>query len=164
MRASTSSPSINSSNPRLGKVLDFMRLLWAVDHALQAASKRMETEMSVTAPQRLAVRIIGLMPGVSAGALAEVLHLHPSTLTGVLRRLEERGFVSRQRDPSDGRRALFHLTEEGRKIDGVRAGTVEAAVRRALVGASPRQLAGAKAILRALASELEREFTQDGPS
>ncbi|HUJ27995.1 MAG TPA: MarR family transcriptional regulator, partial [Myxococcales bacterium] len=29
-------------NAPLGAVLDFMRLLWAVDHSLQSASKRME--------------------------------------------------------------------------------------------------------------------------
>jgi len=145
--------------PQLGKMLDFMRLLWAVDHGLQAGSKRMEAEIGVTASQRLTIRIIGLMPGSAAGVLAEILHLHPSTLTGVLRRLEERGFVSRQRDPEDGRRALFHLTDKGREIDGIKSGTVEAGVRRALAGVSARQLAGAKAILRALARELRREFT-----
>lgn len=31
--------------PALGEVLDFMRLLWGLDHALQRASKRMETTL-----------------------------------------------------------------------------------------------------------------------
>src|SRR6516165_11555492 len=116
----------------LGPVLDFMRALWALDHALQSASKRMETRLGVTAPQRLVVRIVGRFPGISAGEVAEILHVHPSTLTGVLKRLEARGIVSRRADPRDARRALLALTARGRELDRLRSGTVEAVVRRVL--------------------------------
>ncbi len=149
-------PLDEESFPPLGKTLEFMRVLWAVDHGLQATSKRMEVTLKVTAAQRLTLRIIGLLPDASAGELAQVLHLHPSTLTGILRRVEARGLVSRHQDPGDGRRSLFRLTEKGRAIDGVRVGTVEAAVRRALAAAPARQLAGAEALLKALARELEK--------
>src|SRR5438105_14211859 len=117
---------------QLGPILEFMKLLWAVDHGLQSASKRMEATFGITGPQRLVVRIVGRFPGISAGALAEVLHVHPSTLTGVLRRLETRGMLLRRADPKDARRALFGLTPRGRKMDTLRTGTVEQAVRRVL--------------------------------
>ena len=68
-----------------------MRLLWAVDHGLQRRSKRMAATLGVTGPQRLVIRIVGRFPGISAGRLASILHLHPSTLTGILRRLERGG-------------------------------------------------------------------------
>jgi DNA-binding MarR family transcriptional regulator len=74
--------------PPLGAVLDFMRLLWAVDHALQSASKRMEANFGMTGPQRLVVRIVGRFPGTPAGRVSQILHVHPSTLTGILKRLE----------------------------------------------------------------------------
>src|SRR3954466_12832271 len=118
--------------PPLGAVLDFMRLLWAVDHALQSASKRMESTYGVTGPQRLVVRIVGRFPGIAAGRVAEILHVHPSTLTGILKRLEARGMLQRKADPRDARRALFALTAKGRKLDTVRTGAVELAVRRVL--------------------------------
>src|ERR687888_5890 len=70
---------------QLGPVLDFMQRLWAVAHELQSISKRMDAHLGVTGPQRLVVRILGRRPGLSAGELAAILHLHPSTLTGVLR-------------------------------------------------------------------------------
>ena len=35
------------------------------------------------------------------------MHVHPSTLTGILKRLERQGLVERRADPRDGRRALF---------------------------------------------------------
>lgn len=140
----------------LGPVLDFMRALWALDHALQSASKRMETSLGVTAPQRLVVRIVGRFPGISAGEVSHILHLHPSTLTGILRRLEARGLVERRADPADGRRALLDLTRRGRELDGLRSGTAEAAVRRAL-RRLPRGAARAvREATEILAAELEK--------
>src|SRR5437899_7072059 len=112
----------DDKGPPLGAVLDFMRLLWAVDHSLQSASKRMESTFGVTGPQRLVVRIVGRFPGIAAGRVAEILHVHPSTLTGILKRLEARGVLQRRADPRDGRRALFSLTPRGRKLDTVRTG------------------------------------------
>src|SRR3954465_6219547 len=87
--------------PALGAVLDFMRLLWAVDHALQSTSKRMESAFGLTGPQRLGVRLVGRFPGIAAGRIAGILHVHPSTLTGVLKRLESRGVLQRRPDPRD---------------------------------------------------------------
>lgn len=140
----------------LGPALDFMRLLWATDHGLQRRSKRMEVEIGVTGMQRVVIRLIGRFPGVTAGRLAELLHVHPSTLTGVLRRVVERGFVARERDRTDARIAHFTLTGEGGKIDGSQAGTVEAAVRRALSRLAPEQLDAARVVLSAVADELSR--------
>jgi DNA-binding MarR family transcriptional regulator len=142
---------------RLGAVLDFMQLLWAVDHSLQTASKRMKSTLRVTGPQRLVVRIVGRLPGISAGRLASILRVHPSTLTGVLRRLEAGQALSRRGDPTDGRRALFSLTAKGREIDACQSGTIEAAVRRALVRSSPRDITAASRVLGTLADELARE-------
>src|SRR2546428_6839463 len=116
MRDSTETQEMDDGKgPPLGGVLDFMRLLWAVDHALQSASKRMESAFGMTGPQRLVVRIVGRFPGIAAGRVAEILHVHPSTLTGVLKRLEARGILQRKPDPRDARRALFLLTRQGRK-------------------------------------------------
>lgn len=140
----------------LGSALDFMRLLWAMDHGLQRRSKRMEVEIGVTGMQRVVIRLIGRFPNVTAGRLAELLHVHPSTLTGVLKRVVERRFVQRERDRTDARIARFSLTAEGSKVDGVQAGTVEAAVRRALARLDPQQVDAARAVLSALADELSR--------
>jgi DNA-binding MarR family transcriptional regulator len=146
--------------PALGGVLDFMRLLWAVDHGLQATSKRMLARMGVTGPQRLAVRIIGRFPGISAGRLAKVLYVHASTLTGIVARLEARRLVTRWPDPKDARRALFGLTAGGRALNETRAGTVEAALARALADVPKEKLEVAEEVLmvviRALGVAVDR--------
>lgn len=142
--------------PKLGRVLDFMRVLWAVDHGLQSASKRMQAEYGVSGLQRMMLRIIGRFPGSSATDLAAILHVHKSTLTGALARLEASGAIIREVDPDDARRARLRLGPQGRAIDEVRRGTVEAAVRRALARVSVSQVAAARAVLEAIAEELER--------
>src|SRR3954469_1930897 len=142
-----------AKEPPLGAVLDFMRMLWAVDHALQSASKRMESTLGMTGPQRLVVRIVGRFPGIAAGRVAGILHVHPSTLTGILKRLQARAVLQRRPDPRDARRALFILTAKGRKLDTVRTGTVEQAVRRVL-SKDPEKVAVAQEVLAALSEEL----------
>ena len=141
---------------QLGPVLDFLRALWALDHALQSASKRMETKLGVTGPQRLVVRMIGRFPGISAGEVAEFLHVHPSTLTGVLKRLEQRGLVKRRADPADARRALLELSAKGRRVDATRAGTVEAAARRALARLTPEAVRQTRSVAEAITAEIDR--------
>ena len=140
--------------PPLGEVLEFMRLLWALHHGLQSTSKRMESTLGLTGPQRLVLRMVGRFPGIAAGHLAQLLHVHPSTLTGVLKRMEKRGLLERKVDPLDGRRALFVLTPEGRDLDVPATGTVEAAVQRALSRVPRTRLIGAQEVLTVLADEL----------
>lgn len=140
--------------PPLGEVLEFMRLLWAVDHGLQSTSKRMESTLGMTGPQRLVLRLVGRFPGITAGTLAQILHVHPSTLTGVLKRLEKRGLLERRSDPLDGRKALFALTEAGKALDVPATGTVEAAVQRALSRMSRARILNTQDVLTALAEEL----------
>ena len=140
----------------LGPVLGFMKALWALDHALQSASKRMEGTLGVTAPQRLVLRIVGRFPGISAGEVSDILHLHPSTLTGVQQRLVERGLIVRRADPGDARRALLELTAKGRGVDGLRSGTAEAAVRRALRRLSPKAVRTVREAAEVLSAELSK--------
>lgn len=145
------------SQPRLGKTLQFMQQLWELTHALHSLSKRMEVALGLSGPQRLALRIIGRQPGISAGELSSALRIHPSTLTGVLRRLEERHVIVREPDPEDARRARLHLAASGKDIDRERSPTVEAAVRRAMLRCLPGDLDATKRVLRAVIDEIERE-------
>ncbi len=141
----------------LGKLLDFMRLIWALDHGLQSLSKRMQVTLGLTGPQRVALRVLGRRPGISAGALATVLRVHPSTLTGVLHRLEEKRLVRRTRDPGDRRRTLLELTPRGRKLDVYSPGTVEAVVARVLGGIPEARLRPAADLLAGVAAALLEE-------
>jgi DNA-binding MarR family transcriptional regulator len=154
-RAARAQPPEGDTERSLGDVLDFMRMLWALDHALQQRSKQMLVELGVTGPQRLVLRVIGRFPGIAAGDIAATMHLHPSTLTGILQRLERQRLIERRRDPADRRRALFVLTARGKKIDALRRGTAESLVRRTLAALPRARVAAARAVLRELHEHLE---------
>jgi DNA-binding MarR family transcriptional regulator len=82
--------------------------------------------------------------------LAEDTGTRATTLTGVLDRLERRGYLTRELDPADRRSFRLTLTAPGRAA----ARKVRAAVTElesgALSGLSARQLAGCHAVVTAL--------------
>lgn len=146
--------ALDAPLPHLGEVLDFMRLIWAVDHALQKTSKRMKSAIGVTGPQRLVIRIVARFPGIPAGQIAQLLYVHPSTLTGILKRLERPGLIRRRPDPRDRRRAFLGITEKGRRIDVAAAGTVEAALERVISRTPRAKVESAREVLMELATAL----------
>jgi MarR family transcriptional regulator, organic hydroperoxide resistance regulator len=138
----------------LPDVLQFMQLLWAVVHGVEQTSKRMRGRIGVTGPQRLVLRVVGLFPGLSAGDLATILHVHPSTLTGVIHRLVTQGLLVRADDLRDRRRAILRLTKRGARANATRRATVESAVAEALDGLSKQDRDAARRVLDRLAQHL----------
>jgi DNA-binding MarR family transcriptional regulator len=145
------------SEPESNPVLEFLRLMWAVDHELHRVSKRMIGRLGLTAPQRLAVRFVGRHPGLTPGHLAELLHLDPGPVSGIIQRLEGGGLVRRARNTADTRRMHLTLTPKGQALNRRRKGTVEAAVRRTLDGIPDGDLAAASRLLQRLAAQLAAE-------
>jgi MarR family transcriptional regulator, organic hydroperoxide resistance regulator len=139
---------------RLDPVLDFMRLLWSIEHGLQRMSKRMEAELGITGPQRLVLRLVGQFPGLSAGELAGIVRLHPSTITGILQRLVAKGFLDRERDPGDSRRVRLRLKPRAIAYTGFSHGTVERTVRQALNRVGPSNVRAARKVLVEVAQRL----------
>ncbi|HXP36559.1 MAG TPA: MarR family transcriptional regulator [Solirubrobacteraceae bacterium] len=92
--------------------------------------------------------------------LAELEGLAQPTMTVLVRRLEERGWVSRAGHPDDGRVVLVAITARGRKaVEAFRAEFL-AALRSDLEGLSARELAALSRATQSLGSfveELQRE-------
>lgn len=139
----------------LDPVLDFMRLLWSIEHGLQSTSKVMRTRLGITGPQRLVLKVVSRFPGLSAKEVADVVRLHPSTLTGVIQRLVKKRLLVRDRDPSDTRRMRLRTTARAAPFTRQSAGTVEAAVEKALATASASQLRSARRVLTVVAQALD---------
>ena len=142
---------------QIAPVLEFMRSLWALDHALQRASIRMEAVLGLTAPQRFVIRILGALPRLTPADLAALLHVDRGSVTALLKRLEARELVARSPDHQDGRRVLLSLTLEGQLLDIPTEETVEAATGRALRRLKPNQIADARTVIRALTAALRPE-------
>lgn len=156
MKAVRSGLAARGVEEQLGPVLEFMRVLWAVNHGLETMSKRMKRRVGVTGRERVVIRLVGTRPGISAGDLARILHVHPSSLTALLGRLVNRRLLLRTVHPEDGRRAVLTLTSRGRDVDRMRTGTIEARVRQALERIAARDARTAVEVLSEIASTLSR--------
>lgn len=72
--------------------------------------------VDLTMPQLRVVFFLAASGAISAHELAEALHVGPTTLTGIVDRLEARGLVRRQADDRDRRVRRIGLTEEGQRL------------------------------------------------
>jgi DNA-binding MarR family transcriptional regulator len=73
-----------------------------------------------------------------------------TTLTGVLDRLERRGYLARELDPDDRRSFRLRLTPPGEPVAARVANALAELERTALDGLSSRQIEGFDAVLEAL--------------
>lgn len=161
-RKATATDNNDTPERPLGATLEFLRLLWAINHGLNKTSRKMQTQFGVTGQQRLVIRLVGAYPGMSAGDLARILHIHPSTLTGILQRLTDRGLLRRVAHPDDARRVQLDLTTKGKRLTAANVGAVESAVKRVLSRFDAADVQSTRELLSALAGGLEaqRESTK----
>jgi len=138
----------------LGPGLDFLRELWALDHALQKLSKRMSRTLGVSGPQRLALRLVARFPGLPAGRLARLLHLHPSTVSGLVKGLADRGLVTRSPGGPDRRRTPLRITPAGLELLSSEEPTIESAVLAALEPLPPQKIEAALKVLASVSIRL----------
>ena len=91
-----------------------------------------------------------------------LLLLHPSTLTGVLRRLEDGGVTERRLGERDRREARLRPTPAARAVDRRHAGTVEDPVRRTFGHLDRRKIAATAEVLSALNAALSATARRPG--
>lgn len=81
-----------------------------------AAYRPVLAPLHLTHPQYLVMLALWEHERMNQKTLAGMLGLDPGTLSPIVRRLEQIGYVHRQRDPEDERSVLLSLTEAGRKL------------------------------------------------
>lgn len=92
------------------------RALRQIIRGIDLHSRSLLQRYGLTAPQLATLLEIERLQPVSAGTLANEIHLGSATLTGVLDRLEERGLVCRTRHAGDRRSVLLTLTDRGTQL------------------------------------------------
>jgi DNA-binding MarR family transcriptional regulator len=99
----------------------------AISAALVPAASRLTRLLLRRAPQRISRSEAGLLSSLTGGPrriteLADLEGHAQPTMTLLVKRLEERGWVARRRDPADGRVVLVSLTDAGTAaLEDVRA-------------------------------------------
>lgn len=77
------------------------------------ANAELRRQFDVTADQFVVLSLLRERDGVSQQELASRCYSDPSTMGALVRLLEERGWIWRERDPSDGRARRVRLTRAG---------------------------------------------------
>jgi len=93
-----------------------VEMLHRIFQAIDLFSRKVLREFGVTGPQIWALRTIGASGVVRMGDLAQHMHLHISTVTGIIDRLQSAKLVTRERSGADGRVMELRLTARGRSI------------------------------------------------
>ncbi|MCQ2416371.1 MAG: MarR family transcriptional regulator [Oscillospiraceae bacterium] len=74
------------------------------------------SEIALTYTQYIAMMVLWDKQEISVKELGEYLFLDSGTLTPLLKALEKKGFVTRQRSESDERVLIVKITDEGMKL------------------------------------------------
>jgi DNA-binding MarR family transcriptional regulator len=107
-----------SSEPAPAIRYDF-RVLQALRRIIRAVdlhSRKLSARHKITGPQLVCLLSVAEYEPVTPSAIARHIHLSPSTVIGILDRLEAKGLVRRERDQKDRRLVQVSLTEQGKAL------------------------------------------------
>jgi DNA-binding MarR family transcriptional regulator len=107
-------PSNADSSPT-GRSMDAVR---SIVRALRINTRAVELQMGISLAQLFVLQQLAERPAFSLNELAERTATHQSSVSVVVRRLVERGFVSRVPSTTDRRRIEIAVTPTGRTLLG----------------------------------------------
>ena len=90
--------------------------VYSANLAFGRAYKPLLDALGLTYTQYIALVALADEDGQTVGALGEKLFLESNTLTPILKKMEQMGYVERRRDPADERQVRLSLTPAGRKL------------------------------------------------
>jgi DNA-binding MarR family transcriptional regulator len=93
-----------------------LRSLRQIIQAVDLHSRHLTQVYSITGPQLVCLLAISDNSPVTLSELAQAIYLRPSTVVGIVDRLEREGFVQRQRSRTDRRVVLITITEKGKEF------------------------------------------------
>lgn len=85
-------------------------------HGIKTASYAVERTCRVTGAQLFVLRELSLEPGASIRRLSERTLTDPSSVSVIVARLVEQGYVTRAVDETDRRRTVLRLTRGGTQV------------------------------------------------
>jgi len=97
-------------------ISEIMQSLRRIFKAIQDYSYEVSDKFGVTGPQLWALKTISKNESFPLGELSKKMYLHPSTITGLIDRLEKKGYVERDRDKKDRRIVKILLTPKGKGL------------------------------------------------
>ncbi len=96
--------------------LRVLQSLRQIIRAVDMHSRQLLRQHRITGPQLITLLTVEKHEPVTASGIAGHIHLSPSTLVGILDRLEIKGLIRRARDSRDRRLVQITLTEQGKDL------------------------------------------------
>ncbi|WP_253595075.1 MarR family winged helix-turn-helix transcriptional regulator [Kerstersia gyiorum] len=93
--------------------LRILRSLRRITRAIALHSRHLESCSHITAPQLVCLRIVIEAGPLTATAISKEMHISPSTVVGILDRLEDKALIRRERGKEDRRIVFITATPAG---------------------------------------------------
>ena len=106
----------NTNNPALLLDNQLCFALYSTSLAMTKLYKPLLDTLGLTYPQYLVMLVLWEQDGLTVSALGERLYLDSGTLTPLLKRMAQAGWLERVRSVTDERRVQVTLTESGRNL------------------------------------------------
>ena len=90
--------------------------LYAVSNLITRKYKPLLDQLDLTYTQYIVMMVLWEEKQVNEKFLCEALYLKTNTLTPLLKKLEEKGYVKKGKDPNDERNLVITLTVEGENL------------------------------------------------
>ena len=107
--------------------------LYAAARLVVQAHRPYLDELGLTYPQYLIIQALKEESGLTVTQIADSLFLDAGTVTPILKRLQKRGVILRERSKKDERAVLNHLTLEGESLASRSSGIAAQALNRGLM-------------------------------
>lgn len=110
----TQTESPETDRPKLGEFLCFA--VYSANLAFGRAYRPILDRLGLTYTQYIVLVALWERDDQTVGELGEKMFLESNTLTPILKKLEQSGFVERRRDPADERQVRIRLTPKGSEL------------------------------------------------
>jgi len=104
------------SDPSQQYDLRILRALRRITRSIALHSRQLSAVSHITAPQLMCLRTVMANGPMTATAISREMHVSPSTVVGILDRLEDKGLIRRERGREDRRIVFVTATDAGREL------------------------------------------------
>ncbi|WII71523.1 MarR family transcriptional regulator [Bdellovibrio sp. 22V] len=137
--------SFSGYRSEVNEVMDYIRHIFK---ALRVSSSQFEKQIGLSAAQIFVLKKLKEEPGLSINDLSARTTTHQSSVSVVVKKLEEQGLVLRAISKEDSRRVIVSLTEEGLKKLGEIPRTIQEEMIDSLQGMSPEKTAALAMLMK----------------
>lgn len=143
--------------------LRILQSLRRIIRAVDIHSRRLSTQHNITGPQLACLLTIQECGSLTSANLAKKVHLSPSTVVGIMDRLEEKKLVERKRDRKDRRQVYICITAAGRHLIAMAPSLLQDTLSTALVELPEHEQVAITSALEKLVDLMEARHIDAAP-